>query len=167
MLKCNLFLWSKAEFSASLLQSSVSRDPSEIYNQCWKQLSCLMFSGPMWSFFHYSLINKKVTKKCLFKLEMLCYIIDYYSKVWGQQFLFFYKLILLLCKDVLNGLNSYTFLFLFCFISIAILNKFCYFIFLFIKESKKKVSQVPQKNCNKISQYYFLLYFWSNKYSPD
>ncbi len=29
-LEYNLFLWSKAEFSASLLQSSVSHDPSEI-----------------------------------------------------------------------------------------------------------------------------------------
>ncbi len=103
MLKCNLFLWSKAEFSASLLQSSLSRDPTEINNQCWKQLSCLMSSGPMWSFFHYSLINKKVTKKCLFKLEMLCYIIDYYSKVWGQQFHFLNKLILLFIKDVIHG----------------------------------------------------------------
>ncbi len=28
-LKYNLFLWRKAEFSASLLQSSVSHDPSE------------------------------------------------------------------------------------------------------------------------------------------
>ncbi len=28
--KCNLFLWCKAEFSASLLQSSVSHDPLEI-----------------------------------------------------------------------------------------------------------------------------------------
>ncbi len=60
MLKFNLF--SKAEFSASLLQSLVTHDPSEINNQCWKQLSCLMFLGPMWSFFHYSLINKKVKK---------------------------------------------------------------------------------------------------------
>ncbi len=50
-LKCNLLLWCKAEFSASLLQSSVSHDPSEImliccsgsisyYYQCWKQLPC-------------------------------------------------------------------------------------------------------------------------------
>ncbi len=30
MLKFNLFLWCKAEFSASLLQSWVSHDPSEI-----------------------------------------------------------------------------------------------------------------------------------------
>ncbi len=30
IVKCNLFLWCKAEFSASLLQSSVSHDPSEI-----------------------------------------------------------------------------------------------------------------------------------------
>jgi len=33
--KCNLFLWCKAEFSASLLQSSVSHDPSEIILICW------------------------------------------------------------------------------------------------------------------------------------
>ncbi len=30
ILKCNLFIWCKAEFSALLLQSSVSYDPSEI-----------------------------------------------------------------------------------------------------------------------------------------
>ncbi len=34
-LKSNLFLWSKAEFSESLLQSSVSHDPSEIILKCW------------------------------------------------------------------------------------------------------------------------------------
>ncbi len=33
--KCNLFLWCKAEFSASLLQSSVSHDPSEIILKFW------------------------------------------------------------------------------------------------------------------------------------
>ncbi len=32
---CNLFLGCKAEFSASLLQSSVSHDPSEIILICW------------------------------------------------------------------------------------------------------------------------------------
>ncbi len=35
ILKCNLFLWFKAEFSASLLQSSVSHDPSEIILIYW------------------------------------------------------------------------------------------------------------------------------------
>ncbi len=35
ILKCNLFLWCKAEFSASLLQSSVSHDPPEIILICW------------------------------------------------------------------------------------------------------------------------------------
>ncbi len=34
ILKCNLFLWEKL-FSASLLQSSVSHDPSEIILICW------------------------------------------------------------------------------------------------------------------------------------
>ncbi len=34
IVKCNLFLWWKAEFSASLLQSSVSHDPSEIILIC-------------------------------------------------------------------------------------------------------------------------------------
>ncbi len=32
ILKCNLFMWCKAE---SLLQSSVSHDPSEIIRICW------------------------------------------------------------------------------------------------------------------------------------
>ncbi len=35
ILKCNLFLWCKAEFSASLLQASVSHDPSEIIQIFW------------------------------------------------------------------------------------------------------------------------------------
>ncbi len=35
ILKCNLFLWCKSEFSAQLLQSSVSHDPSEITVICW------------------------------------------------------------------------------------------------------------------------------------
>ncbi len=35
ILKWNVFLWNKAEFSASLLQSSVSHDPSEIIIICW------------------------------------------------------------------------------------------------------------------------------------
>ncbi len=69
ILKCNLFLWCKAEFSASLLQSSVSHDPSEIilicwfsdcyhsnmlisyYYQCWKQFCCLTFLWKLWSIF--------------------------------------------------------------------------------------------------------------------
>ncbi len=33
--KSNLFLWCKAEFSASLLQYSVSHDPSQIILICW------------------------------------------------------------------------------------------------------------------------------------
>ncbi len=35
ILQCNRFLWCKAELSASLLQSSVSPDPSEIILICW------------------------------------------------------------------------------------------------------------------------------------
>ncbi len=35
ILKCNLFLWCKAEFSASFLQSSVSHSSSEIILICW------------------------------------------------------------------------------------------------------------------------------------
>ncbi len=35
ILKSHLFLWWKSEFSASLLQSSVSHDPSEIILICW------------------------------------------------------------------------------------------------------------------------------------
>ncbi len=35
ILKCNLFLWCKTEFSASLLQSWMSHDPSEIILTCW------------------------------------------------------------------------------------------------------------------------------------
>ncbi len=53
----NLFLWGKAECSASLRQSSVSNDPSEIiliscfiyYFQCWKQLNTLfVFLRILW-----------------------------------------------------------------------------------------------------------------------
>ncbi len=35
ILKCNLFMWYKAEFSASLLQSSLSNDSSEIILIRW------------------------------------------------------------------------------------------------------------------------------------
>ncbi len=35
MLKCNLFLWCKSEFSASFLEYSVSHGPSEIILICW------------------------------------------------------------------------------------------------------------------------------------
>ncbi len=35
IVKYNWFLWCKAEFSASLLQSTVSHDPSEIILICW------------------------------------------------------------------------------------------------------------------------------------
>ncbi len=35
VLQCNLFLWWKAEFSASLLRSLVSHNPSEIILICW------------------------------------------------------------------------------------------------------------------------------------
>ncbi len=49
--KCNLFLWCKAEFSASF-QSSMSHHPSEIslktdYYKFWKQLCCYVL-WKMW-----------------------------------------------------------------------------------------------------------------------
>ncbi len=69
ILKRNLFLWCKAEFSASLLQSSVSHDPSEIiliccsrniYYQCWKQSVLLHISAEtMIHLFQDSLMNKE------------------------------------------------------------------------------------------------------------
>ncbi len=46
-LKYNLFLWSKAEFSSSLLQSSVSHDPSEIILKCWIIIS--VADLPQWN----------------------------------------------------------------------------------------------------------------------
>ncbi len=42
--KCNLFLWCKAEFLASLLHSSVSRDSSEIILICWFVKNVLLLS---------------------------------------------------------------------------------------------------------------------------
>ncbi len=52
-LKYNLFLWSKAEFSASLLQFSVSHDPSEII--LWFIINVeILFSG--------FLMNKKIKR---------------------------------------------------------------------------------------------------------
>uniref|UniRef100_A0A8C1LDC1 Amino acid transporter n=1 Tax=Cyprinus carpio TaxID=7962 RepID=A0A8C1LDC1_CYPCA len=39
-----------------------------IYYQCWKQLCCVLFFGPL-----KFLTNKEVIKKCLFKIEILCY----------------------------------------------------------------------------------------------
>ncbi len=61
ILKCNLLLWCKAEFSASLLQSSASHDPlnhsiwfsSKIsyHYQCWKLLCCLISLWKPWSIF--------------------------------------------------------------------------------------------------------------------
>ncbi len=44
-IKCNLFRWCKAEFSASLLRSLVSHDnPSEITLLCWfaSQKTCII-----------------------------------------------------------------------------------------------------------------------------
>ncbi len=45
ILKCNLFIWCKAEFSASLLQSSVSHDPSAIILICWFAAQLLLLSS--------------------------------------------------------------------------------------------------------------------------
>ncbi len=66
-LKCNLFLWRKAEFSASLLQSSVSHDTSEIILICWFIISVetvvlLHIFWDLWYFFQDFLINQKLKR---------------------------------------------------------------------------------------------------------
>ncbi len=68
ILKCYLFLWCKAEFSAS----SVLHDPSEIILICWfdaqetfliiinaEKVCCLIFLWILWYVFQHSLINRK------------------------------------------------------------------------------------------------------------
>ncbi len=81
-LKCNLFMWCKAEFSASLLQSSVSHDPSEIILTCWfasqeklffyyywcvKQLCCFIF---LWSLKD----SYKVQKNCICNMQQTIFL---------------------------------------------------------------------------------------------
>ncbi len=83
-MKCNLFLWSKAEFSASLLQPSVSHDPSEIiliccstnisYYQCLKQLCCLIFLWKMWFFF----LDELKVQKCIY-LKLFFNTVEVYT----------------------------------------------------------------------------------------
>ncbi len=93
ILKYNLFLWSKAEFSASLLQSSVSHDPSEIILKCWiiisvadlicwftvKLLCCLIFLEPVLLF---SLINKKLKRIAFIQIDIFSNNISLYYQFY-------------------------------------------------------------------------------------
>ncbi len=69
IVKCNLFLWCKAEFS-SLQCHMIFRNHSNmliccsknisLYYQCWKQLCCFVFLWKMIYFiFQHSLMNRK------------------------------------------------------------------------------------------------------------
>ncbi len=53
-------MWCKAEFSASLLQSPVSRDPSEIILICWfaKSLKLYEFNENWDTFFNNKNVNE-------------------------------------------------------------------------------------------------------------
>ncbi len=68
ILKCHLFIWCKADFSASLLQSSVSHDPSEIIIICWfdAQDFFLIIIKCEKSSASYVCRNFKITLKCHF-----------------------------------------------------------------------------------------------------
>jgi len=94
----------KAEFTASLLQSSVSHDPTEIiiiwcsrniydYYPCWKQFFTFLFQD--------SLMNRKLKNRIDLKWKafvtlittiqkfgvsknLFFYFWGYHSKVWGQ-----------------------------------------------------------------------------------
>ncbi len=89
-LKYNLFLWRKAEFSASLLQSSVSHDPLESILICWfiisvadlicwfttvKLLCCLIY---FWNVLLFSLI-KKSSIFYLLLFSFFFFFINYFS----------------------------------------------------------------------------------------
>ena len=89
----------KAEFSASLLQSSVSHDPSEIILICWfaaqetfmiiinVENSCVLFFRIPWWI-------ESSKEQHLSEIQSFCNIIHYRSKVWGQEeclLLFFWK----------------------------------------------------------------------------
>ncbi len=58
ILKYNLFLWCKAEFSA-LLQSSVSHDPSEIILICWSDTQLLIVIAAQLLLMVHIIINVK------------------------------------------------------------------------------------------------------------
>ncbi len=99
--KCNLCLWSKAECSASLLQSSVSHDPSEIILKCWftaqetfiitnveniKQLCCLMFLFKLWYIFIFRILWRIESSKeqHLVKTEIMCKIMNVFPVTFDQ-----------------------------------------------------------------------------------
>ncbi len=63
----------EAEFSASLLQSSVSHDPSEILIICWFTMSneTVVLLNIFWDLWKKK--KKKINKEqCLFKIEISC-----------------------------------------------------------------------------------------------
>ncbi len=92
IVKCNLFLWCKAEFSASLLQSSVSHDPSEIILICWfnAQETFIINVENDWSASYFcgkcdSLMNRKF-KRTAFILNEIFYNIINVFMVTSYQF---------------------------------------------------------------------------------
>ncbi len=83
----------KAEFSASLRQSSESHDPSSfrnhcnmlIYNQCWKPLCC-MFLRPVIYFF----INKKLKKAFIYQINVVLQYTMLFKSLGSVHFFFIF-----------------------------------------------------------------------------
>ncbi len=103
-------------FLASLLQPSVSHDPSEIvccsrnfsyYYQCWKQLCCLIFYPKLGCFFQGSLMNRIFKRTYLFKT---CFLILFFLHTtimykyfnWNISLFYFTVMKMYYCAYVLN-----------------------------------------------------------------
>ncbi len=85
--KYNLFLWCKAEFSASLLQSSVSHDPSEIILICWfaaQETFLIINNAENSCAASYSCGNRDTIYFSKFKRTAFCNIINDFTVTYDQ-----------------------------------------------------------------------------------
>ncbi len=102
-LKCNLFLWCKVELSASLLQISVSHDPSEIILICrliflWKQWQIFQIQ---WLIQFISIdLKYKYFVKCVKVLLSLLINSLVIKKVLYASYLFYFIIFLVFCSDI-------------------------------------------------------------------
>ncbi len=98
ILKCNLFQWRKAKFSASLLQSSVTHDPSEIILIYWFTaqetfLSSMLRTTVLLKIFveingaiSFFLELEMFKRTAFIKTELFCNIINVFTVVIFDQF---------------------------------------------------------------------------------
>ncbi len=103
-LKCNLFLWSKLNFSASLLRFSVSHDPSQILLIYWFHLmrTLTLLHGSVL----LSLANKTMKNvSAIYIRQKYVENLDFENDMWPSNLIYWLSVIVCICSMPVDGAN--------------------------------------------------------------